>query len=587
MRRLGWRFPVLVLWTAAVGFSESISVALLLPLFGHIDFAAVSTRGMAVDMLNRGLALIGIQRPIEIFAVIVAITGVQTALSIALNWWTNKLARSYQRRRQLEIFNAFMRAKWSFIANKKAGEIANAIITETERLGRGFTIYLSLLASAVIALVYVGLSLFIAWQITLWIVGFSAVAALAMARLYKKSYAVGQTLAPLNAELQSTLNESFAGAKFIKATAGESRAAARVEPLVRNLEIANTFANSLPGTVRYLLESAALIGLAILLVLASEGMALIGGNAIVVLALFGRLLPRVNAVQAQLQYINNNVHAVEVIDDLQATAEAESERQGGSDAPLEPALPTTLAVRGLQVKFGERVVLDRIDMTLPIPGMLAVVGRSGAGKSTLVHALLGLIEPTVGSIRLGKHDLATTPLRGWRRTIGYVPQETILFHASIRDNLTLVNPTASEADIIAAARRAHALEFIEAWPDGFDTIIGDQGVKLSGGQRQRLGIARALMSDPVLLILDEAMSALDGESEAEVIGTLEELRGRMGILLVAHRLAAVRSADMICMFDQGRIVEAGSWDELMSRKTLLRDLADQQSLTQVRPVGAI
>src|SRR5205085_233677 len=128
-----------------------------------------------------------------------------------------------------------------------------------------------------------------------------------------------------------------------------------------------------------------------------------------------------------------------------------------------------------------------------VPGLLAVVGRSGAGKSTLVHALLGLIEPSAGSIRLGKYDLASAPLGAWRRSIGYVPQETVLFHTSIRNNLTLVKTAASEADIRTAVRRAHALDFIDLLPDGFDTVIGDQGVKLSGGQRQRLGIARALL----------------------------------------------------------------------------------------------
>ena len=162
-----------------------------------------------------------------------------------------------------------------------------------------------------------------------------------------------------------------------------------------------------------------------------------------------------------------------------------------------------------------------------------------------------------------------------------------MFHASIRANLTFINRDASEAEIKAAVRSAHAEDFIEACPKGFDTIIGDQGAKLSGGQRQRLGIARALLTNPVLLVLDEAMSALDAESEVELMKTLEELRSRMGILLIAHRLGMVRSADTICVFDEGRIVETGTWDELMARKTLLRALADSQSLTQSRSIGTI
>jgi ABC-type multidrug transport system fused ATPase/permease subunit len=293
------------------------------------------------------------------------------------------------------------------------------------------------------------------------------------------------------------------------------------------------------------------------------------------------------ALQAQLLYLNGNVHAIEVINKIQTAAECEAERQDGVSEPLKIDQPAALTVRNLQVRFDDRIVLDRISLQVPIPGLLAIVGRSGAGKSTLVHALLGLIEPSAGSIGLGNYDLASAPLHAWRRAIGYVPQETILFHASIRENLKLVNSVASDSDIETASRRAHALDFINALPAGFDTVIGDNGVKLSGGQRQRLGIARALLMNPALLIMDEAMSALDTESEAELLRTVEELRKQMGVLLVAHRLAAARAADVICVFEAGHIVEAGSWNELMARRKRLYALAEAQSLAEDRSIAAL
>jgi ATP-binding cassette subfamily C protein len=324
-----------------------------------------------------------------------------------------------------------------------------------------------------------------------------------------------------------------------------------------------------------------------MLVLTSAGLGVAPGNVIIVLALFARLFPRLTTVQAQLYALNANVHAIEAIDKLQTAAKAQAERQDGSNQPLKIDKPTVLAVRDLNIRFGELIALDQINLTLPIPGLLAIVGRSGAGKSTLVHTLLGLIEPNAGSIQLGRYELASTPLGGWRRSIGYVPQETILFHASIKDNLMLVNPTASDRDIRNTARRAHALEFIEALPSGFETIIGDQGLKLSGGQRQRLGIARALLMNPALLILDEAMSALDTESESELLGTLDELRKDIGILLVAHRLAAARNADLVCVLENGRVVESGAWNELMARRKRLYALAEAQSLVEDRSVSAL
>jgi ABC-type multidrug transport system fused ATPase/permease subunit len=578
LARLRWRFPVLIAWTALVGLTEGISVVLLLPLLSRVGIAAASSQGLVTGLLHKSLAFLGATGSWQILAVIAAVAGVQAVMTTALNWWSVKLARQYQSCRQLELFGAFMRAKWNFIAVRKAGEMTNAIVTETERLGRAFTISLSLLGSLVVAIIFTIMSLLIAWQVTVSLIVCTAIVGLAMIGLYRKGYAAGRSLAPLDAELQSALNEQFAGAKFIKASGIDDRAATLIAPLVYKLEDANTYAGAAPGTVRGILEFAALIGLAVILVLAGEGMGVPAGNIVIVLALFGRLFPRLTAVQAQLHYLNGNLHAVEVVDRLQKAAEAEAERQDDSGETLKIGLPSALSVRNLQVKLGERVVLDQVNLRLPIPGMLAVVGRSGAGKSTLVHSVLGLVDTSAGSIRLGDHDLSTAQLRAWRRTIGYVPQETILFHASIRDNLTLVKPDATEAEIETAARRAHAYEFIEAWPEGFETIIGDQGVKLSGGQRQRLGIARALLTNPSLVVMDEAMSALDAKSEAELLRTIEDLRKEMGILIVAHRLAAVRTADTICVFEAGHVVETGTWNELMARRARLYALAEAQSL---------
>jgi len=585
--RLSWRVPVLVLWTSVVGLTEGAAIVLLLPLLNRVGIVASGNQSTVNDLLERALTFIGIESTAKILLFVIGVATIQMVLSVALNWWSVQVARSYQAQRQLELFGAFMRAKWTFLVDRKAGEMVNAIITECERLGRGFTLSLSLFGSAVVAFIYMAASAFVAWEVTLSLIGFALAAGFAMSSLYKKTFAIGQSLAPLNSQLQSVLDEQIAGAKFIKASAGVDQALTQIEPLVRKLGDVNAFASAMPGVVRGILEYVALIGLAVILVLASKIMGVAPANVIIVLALFGRLFPRLTTVQAQLYALNANVQAIKTLDKLQTAAEEQAEPEDRSSRPLTINKPIALNVRNLQARFGERVALDHINLSVPIPGLLAIVGRSGAGKSTLVHTLLGLIEPSAGSIQLGIHDLASTPLGAWRRSIGYVPQETILFHASIKDNLALVNPAASESDLRTAARRAHALGFIEALPDGFETIIGDQGVKLSGGQRQRLGIARALLMNPALLIMDEAMSALDTESEAELLRTLEELRKQIGILLVAHRLAAARSADVVCVFENGRIVESGAWNELMARKKRLYALAEAQSFAEDRSVAAL
>jgi ABC-type multidrug transport system fused ATPase/permease subunit len=583
IRRLGWRFPTLILWMALVGLGEGISVVLLLPLLNRMGIPVAGGQGMVINLLDAGLSSVGATDSLVILGIIIAITAVQTALSIGLTWWTAKLTRGYQSERQVELFTTLMRANWSFLAGRKAGEMTSAILTECDRLGGASTIALSLMSAAVITVVYAALSIFVAWQVTIGLFVFALGAAVAMMRFFGTMSAIGQRLAPLNTALQSALIENFTGAKYIKAACGVGRATEYIQTLVRKLEKATVAASSMPGTIRSLLELLAFAGLAGILVLGRGWMDLAAGNVLVVLALFGRLFPRITTMQAQVHHLNWNVHAIEVINALQSAAQAQAERSDPSGAApaLRIDLPTTLAVRGLTVKFGERKALNGVDLELPMPGFTAVVGGSGAGKSTLVHTLLGLTEPSAGSVHLGNHDFASTSLSAWRGAIGYVPQETILFHASIRDNLVFANPAASAADVETAARRAHAHDFITALPEGYDAIIGDQGVKLSGGQRQRLGIARALLTNPRLLVLDEAMSALDAASELEILRTLDELRGQMGILLIAHRLAAVASADLIYVFDEGCVAESGTWDVLIACRGQLHALAAVQGFDRV------
>jgi len=211
-------------------------------------------------------------------------------------------------------------------------------------------------------------------------------------------------------------------------------------------------------------------------------------------------------------------------------------------------------------------ILKGISFTIEPGQKIAIVGTSGTGKSTLAQLMMRFYEPSQGKIMMGEYVIQDMPVGDWRKMVALVPQEVLLFGGSIRENIAYGKPGASEEEIQRAAEKAYAKEFIESFPEKYDTLVGERGVKLSGGQRQRIAIARAILKDPKFLILDEATSALDSESEKWVQSALEELMKNRTSLIIAHRLSTIRSADKIIVMESGKIVEMGSHENLMAKK---------------------
>jgi ATP-binding cassette, subfamily B, bacterial MsbA len=245
----------------------------------------------------------------------------------------------------------------------------------------------------------------------------------------------------------------------------------------------------------------------------------------------------------------------------------------------EPAPPKPLNAKNADVVFenlafnyGEKPVLRNINLTVKSGQLVALVGASGSGKTTLTNLLLRFYDPLQGAIRIGGMDIREVSTHDLRNQIAVVSQEVILFHETVRRNIELGRPGATNEEIIAAARHAHAYDFIMEKPKGFDTIIGEKGILLSGGQRQRIAIARAVLRNAPILILDEATSALDNEAERIVQAALDELMKERTTLCVAHRLSTILHADLIVVFDQGNIVETGRHGELIQRGGIYQKL---------------
>jgi ATP-binding cassette subfamily B protein len=236
--------------------------------------------------------------------------------------------------------------------------------------------------------------------------------------------------------------------------------------------------------------------------------------------------------------------------------------------PLAIAQPT---VRFEQVSFAyqaDRPILHDVSFEIPAGHKVAVVGPSGAGKSTLARLLFRFYDVNQGRILIGNQSIAEVTQESLRRAIGIVPQDTVLFNESIYYNIHYAHPTASEEEVFHAARMAHIHEFIQSLPQGYDTVVGERGLKLSGGEKQRIAIARVILKNPPILIFDEATSSLDSRSEQAILQALDEVAEQHTTLAIAHRLSTIIDANTILVMEQGRIVEQGNHHALLERDGL-------------------
>ena len=289
-----------------------------------------------------------------------------------------------------------------------------------------------------------------------------------------------------------------------------------------------------------------------------------------IIVIFARLWPRVSGIQSNLEQLGSLIPSFKALIDLQNECLKAQEINEESYTNVEPILiKDGLECQNVYFRYNQNqssYALENINILIPANHMTAIVGPSGAGKSTLIDLLMGLNQPEKGNVLVDGTVLTNDNVLSLRRSISYVPQDPFLFNATVRDNLLMIEPNASEEQIWEALEFSSAAEFVKKLPQGLDTLIGDRGIRLSGGERQRIVLARAILRKPSILVLDEATSALDTENEAKIQEALERLKGKMTIIIIAHRLSTIRNADQVIVLNQGKIIQKGGFSELAGEK---------------------
>ena len=481
-----------------------------------------------------------------------------------------------------DLYNSVLRRSVAFFQKHTTGTLISTIINDIERvqfamstvLAEGLQQFFTFLFTAGLVVV---LGRKLAWVLVVFIpiIIFSAI------RIGRRVRSTTRTGQDQLADVQNILHETITGNRIVKAFGMESWEVSRFRKAAQGLFHANLRSVAAAAISSPLMDVFGAIAVALLLLLGRDQIAHNELTLGAFIAFVAAVLSMYNPVRKFAVFNNSFQQALGASSQLfkfMDTEDVVAERPG---AKALPQFSTQIRFENVCFSYqsdGEdsREILRAINLEVRKGEILAIVGSSGAGKSTLVHLLPRFFDVTTGRIVIGDCDVRDVTLSSLRSQIGIVTQDTVLFNDTVRNNIAYGQPHVPLKEVQAAARAALAHDFILALPAGYDTVIGERGVRLSGGERQRLAIARALLKNAPVLILDEATSALDSESEALVQSALHNLMSGRTVFVIAHRLSTVRRADRIVVIDNGTISEIGAHEELMSRLGTYRRLYDLQ-----------
>jgi len=479
---------------------------------------------------------------------------------------------------RLRVQSHIGRLPIEFFENHKSGELISRIMTDPEGVrnlvGTGFVQLIGGVLSSAVAF---SVLLWLNWRLTLVTIVFLALFGLIMVIGFNRLRPLFRERGKVNAEITGRLVESLNGARIVKAYTAEAREeatfAAHTQKFV-DLVVKAVVGISSMSTLASLIFSLVALTIGVLGVRFVAAGTMTVGDLFMFLIFTGLMvtpLIQMSAIGTQI------TEAFAGLDRINEILQQTTEYDGEENRKALTELRGDVRFENVSFEYSEGVpVLRNVSFEAPAGTTTALVGSSGAGKSTLIALILTFRRPTKGRVLVDGEDLSQIRLKDYRSRLAVVLQDDFLFDGTLAENITYGKPEATHEEVVAVAKLAHCNEFIEGFPDGYDTVIGERGVKLSGGQRQRVSIARAMLADPRILVLDEATSSLDSESEQFIQEGLQELRSGRTTFVIAHRLSTIRDADQILVLEGGEIVEGGSHEALLERHGRYRELYEKQ-----------
>ena len=566
------KVAVMALFFSVIAASfEGVSIGFLLSFLQSLttpDARPIQTGISWFDIGVLGVHTSVTSRLYRISALILISTWLRAAFNYLAQLYIEITQLNLLDRLRKQIFEQLQAVSLSFFAQTKAGELINTNTTELERIKQAFGGVAFLFGRSLAIITYLVAIVLLSWQLTVVSLMLFSLMAVGLSLLIAKVRERSFLVSTANGQLTTRTIELINGIRTVQAFATQDFERQRYYKASIEVVHSTTKLAKILVAVKPIAECIAITILVGMIVVAFTGV-LTGGalNVASLLTFFFvlfRLVPILQDVNGAWAGISGIQGSVENIKELLRTDNKDYFRNGHVEF-----LGLKRSIDFVSVDFGydnSKLVLNNITLTIAQAQTTALVGASGAGKTTLADLVARFYDPTAGQVLIDGVDLRQIEINSLRNKLAVVSQDTFIFNTSVRNNIAYGIEDTDIATIQKAAQQANALEFILDMPEGFETQLGDRGVRLSGGQRQRIAIARALLRDPEILILDEATSALDSVSERLIQESLEKLSVGRTVIAIAHRLSTIAKADKVVVLEQGRIVEQGNYQELLERR---------------------
>ena len=511
------------------------------------------------------------------------ITFVKTACYFGANAVMIPIRTGVVKDMRMQIYRKILTLPIGFFSQERKGDIIARMSGDVQEVETSITSTLDMLIkNPILIIFYLGWLFFQSWQLTVFTILFAPVVLFIMSSIGRKLKADSAQAQKYWSDTMSQVEETLGGLRIIKAFLAEKKMSSRFEGITENMRGKNTQVGVRQASAHPVSEFMGTVMIAI--VLWYGGTLILGDHPVLDAPAFLTYIAILYSVIQPIKDLSKAAYGIPKglasMDRIDVILNAENNIREPLNAKPLKSFTTGISVRNVSFSYEEdsREVLHSVNLDIPKGKTIAIVGASGAGKSTLVDLIPRFYDPSRGQVEIDGVDIREVSLEDLRSLMGNVNQDPILFNDTIYNNIAFGVQDATPEQVEAAARIANAHDFIMEKEEGYQTNIGDRGVKLSGGQRQRISIARAILKNPPILILDEATASLDTESERIVQDALDHLMSNRTTIAIAHRLSTVKSADEIIVMDEGRIVERGTHDELIALGGYYRKLHDMQAL---------